>query len=124
MEKHLGDNWVRASRHVLDNEGLKRGMPVNDTGGPITVPVGEGTLGRVFNVTGDPVDDRGPVTYTKRYPIHRKAPGGTHGPRIPARAILETGIKVMRISFAPSSRAAKSARSAAPASARPSSSWN
>ncbi len=53
---------------------LKRGMPVTDTGGPITVPVGEGTLGRIFNVTGDPVDNRGPVSFTKRYPIHRKAP--------------------------------------------------
>jgi F-type H+-transporting ATPase subunit beta len=66
---------------------------VNDTGGPITVPVGEGTLGRVFNVTGDPVDDRGPVTYTKRYPIHRKAPELTD--QDTGATILETGIKVI-----------------------------
>jgi F-type H+-transporting ATPase subunit beta len=68
-------------------------MAVNDTGGPITVPVGEGTLGRVFNVTGDPVDDRGPVTFTKRYPIHRKAPELTD--QDTGATILETGIKVI-----------------------------
>jgi F-type H+-transporting ATPase subunit beta len=68
-------------------------MSVNDTGGPITVPVGEGTLGRIFNVTGDPVDNRGPVTYTKRYPIHRKAPELTD--QDTGSTILETGIKVI-----------------------------
>jgi F-type H+-transporting ATPase subunit beta len=68
-------------------------MAVNDTGGPITVPVGEGTLGRVFNVTGDPVDNRGPVTFTKRYPIHRKAPELTD--QDTGATILETGIKVI-----------------------------
>ena len=73
VQQHLGENWVR-SIAMSSTEGLKRGMPVNDTGGPITVPVGEGTLGRIFNVTGDPVDNRGPVAFTKRYPIHRKAP--------------------------------------------------
>ena len=73
VQQHLGENWVRTVA-MSGTEGLKRGMPVNDTGGPITVPVGEGTLGRIFNVTGDPVDDRGPVTYSKRYPIHRKPP--------------------------------------------------
>ena len=59
---------------MSSTEGLKRGMTVTDTGGPISVPVGEGVLGRIFNVTGDPVDERGPVQYTKRYPIHRPAP--------------------------------------------------
>jgi F-type H+-transporting ATPase subunit beta len=49
-------------------------MPVVDTGSPITVPVGDGILGRIFNVTGDPVDGKGPVVHTKRYPIHRAAP--------------------------------------------------
>jgi F-type H+-transporting ATPase subunit beta len=73
VQQHLGENWVR-SIAMSSTEGLKRGMPVSDVGGPISVPVGEGTLGRVFNVTGDPVDGRGPVTFTKRYPIHRKAP--------------------------------------------------
>jgi F-type H+-transporting ATPase subunit beta len=68
-------------------------MNVNDTGGPITVPVGEGTLGRVFNVTGDPVDNRGPVAFTKRYPIHRRAPELTD--QDTGSTILETGIKVI-----------------------------
>jgi F-type H+-transporting ATPase subunit beta len=68
-------------------------MSANDTGSPITVPVGEGTLGRIFNVTGDPVDNRGPVTYTKRYPIHRKAPELTD--QDTGSTIIETGIKVI-----------------------------
>jgi F-type H+/Na+-transporting ATPase subunit beta len=92
VQQHLGENWVR-SIAMSSTEGLKRGMPVNDTGGPITVPVGEGTLGRIFNVTGDPVDNRGPVTYTKRYPIHRKAPELTD--QDTGATILETGIKVI-----------------------------
>src|SRR5436190_127092 len=73
VQQHLGENWVR-SIAMSSTEGLKRGMNVTDTGGPITVPVGEGVLGRLFNVTGDPVDNRGPVKFEKRYPIHRKAP--------------------------------------------------
>jgi len=92
VQHHLGENWVRTIA-MSSTEGLKRGMPVNDTGGPITVPVGEGTLGRVFNVTGDPVDNRGPVTFTKRYPIHRKAPELTD--QDTGSTILETGIKVI-----------------------------
>ncbi len=92
VQQHLGENWVRTIA-MSSTEGLKRGMPVNDTGSPITVPVGEGTLGRVFNVTGDPVDDRGPVTFTKRYPIHRKAPELTD--QDTGATILETGIKVI-----------------------------
>jgi F-type H+-transporting ATPase subunit beta len=92
VQQHLGENWVR-SIAMSSTEGLKRGMPVNDTGGPITVPVGEGTLGRIFNVTGDPVDNRGPVTFTKRYPIHRKAPDLTD--QDTGSTILETGIKVI-----------------------------
>jgi F-type H+-transporting ATPase subunit beta len=92
VQQHLGENWVRTVA-MSGTEGLKRGMSVNDTGGPITVPVGEGTLGRIFNVTGDPVDDRGPVTYTKRYPIHRKPPELTD--QDTGSTILETGIKVI-----------------------------
>src|ERR1044071_107415 len=72
VQQHLGENWVRTVA-MSSTEGLKRGMAVTDTGGPITVPVGEGTLGRVFNVPGDAVDNRGPVASTKRYPIHRPA---------------------------------------------------
>src|SRR5438067_82163 len=76
VQQHLGENWVRAIA-MSSTEGLKRGMRVTNTGEPISVPVGEGVLGRVFNVTGEPVDERGPVTYTKKYPIHRKAPSLT-----------------------------------------------
>src|SRR5437870_3979552 len=92
VQQHLGENWVR-SVAMSSTEGLKRGMTVTDTGGPITVPVGEGTLGRVFNVTGDPVDDRGPVSFTKRYPIHRPAPALIE--QDTTTQILETGIKVI-----------------------------
>ena len=60
VQQHLGDNWVRTIS-MSGTEGLKRGMPVTDTGGPITMPVGDGVMGRVFDVTGNPVDERGPV---------------------------------------------------------------
>ena len=73
VQQHLGDNWVR-SVAMSSTDGLKRGMEVVDTGDPITVPVGEGVLGRLFNVTGDTIDNRGPVKFEKRYPIHRPAP--------------------------------------------------
>jgi F-type H+-transporting ATPase subunit beta len=92
VQQHLGDNWAR-SIAMSSTEGLKRGMKVSDTGGPITVPVGDGVLGRVFNVTGDAVDERGPVKFTKRYPIHRKAPDLTD--QETTASILETGIKVI-----------------------------
>jgi F-type H+-transporting ATPase subunit beta len=92
VQQHLGGSWVRAIA-MSSTEGLKRGMPVVATGDSITVPVGVGVLGRIFNVTGDPTDERGPVPHTKRYPIHRPAP-----PLVDqdTRAnVLETGIKVI-----------------------------
>src|SRR5881628_3282373 len=92
VQQHLGENWVR-SIAMSSTEGLKRGMSVIDTGGPISVPVGEGVLGRLFNVTGDPVDNRGPVKFTKRYPIHRPAPALVD--QDTKADILETGIKVI-----------------------------
>jgi len=92
VQQHLGESWIR-SIAMSSTEGLKRGMKVTDTGGPISVPVGEGTLGRVFNVTGEPVDNRGPVQFTKRYPIHRPAPTLTE--QDTKAQILETGIKVI-----------------------------
>src|ERR1700676_5612715 len=92
VQQHLGENWVLTIA-MSSTEGLKRGMNVNDTGGPITVPVGEGTLGRIFNVTGDPVDNKGPVKFTKRYPIHRPAPSLME--QDVKFQILETGIKVI-----------------------------
>ncbi len=92
VQQHLGESWVR-SIAMSSTEGLKRGMSVLNTGAAISVPVGEGVLGRVFNVTGDPVDERGPVTFTKRYPIHRKAPSLIS--QDTKASILETGIKVI-----------------------------
>jgi F-type H+-transporting ATPase subunit beta len=92
VQAHLGESWVRAIA-MSSTEGLKRGMKVVATGAPISVPVGEGVLGRIFNVTGDPVDERGPVTYEKRYPIHRPAP--TLMDQDVKSNILETGIKVI-----------------------------
>jgi F-type H+-transporting ATPase subunit beta len=92
VQQHLGESWVRAIA-MSTTEGLKRGTMVTNTGAPISVPVGEGVLGRVFNVTGDPVDERGPVIATKRYPIHRPAPALVD--QDTKAQILETGIKVI-----------------------------
>jgi len=74
VEQSLGNNWVRTVS-MSPTEGLSRGMSVRNTGRPIMVPVGEATLGRVFNVTGHPVDNRGPVETEERWPIHRNSPG-------------------------------------------------
>ncbi|MDF2376107.1 MAG: F0F1 ATP synthase subunit beta [Verrucomicrobiales bacterium] len=92
VQQHLGDGWVRAVA-MSSTEGLKRGLPITDTRAPISVPVGEGVLGRIFNVTGDVVDERGPVDCVKRYPIHRPAP--TLMEQANSTEILETGIKVI-----------------------------
>src|ERR1035437_2038823 len=73
VQQHLGDGWVRAVA-MSTTEGLKRGYEVTDSGGPISMPVGEAVMGRVFNVTGDPVDEQGPVKADKYLPIHRAAP--------------------------------------------------
>ncbi|MCD8483012.1 MAG: F0F1 ATP synthase subunit beta [Verrucomicrobia bacterium] len=92
VQQHLGDGLVRTVA-MSTSEGLVRGMKVVDTGGPITVPVGEGVLGRIFNVTGDPVDERGPVSFQKRYPIHRNPPSLVD--QSTEAEILVTGIKVI-----------------------------
>jgi F-type H+-transporting ATPase subunit beta len=92
VQQHLGGGWVRAIA-MSSTDGLKRGMSITNTAAPISVPVGECVLGRVFNVTGDPVDERGPVNAEKRYPIHRKAP--TLIEQDTSASILETGIKVI-----------------------------
>ncbi len=92
VQQHLGEGIVRCVA-MSTTEGLVRGMPVIDTGGPITVPVGEGVLGRIFNVTGDPVDERGEVKYQKRYPIHRPPPELVE--QSTEAEILVTGIKVI-----------------------------
>src|SRR5215208_5114495 len=73
VQQHLGDDRVRAV--AMDaTDGLSRGAKVRDTGGPITVPVGRGTLGRIFNLLGDPIDEVGDVDFDERWPIHRPAP--------------------------------------------------
>src|SRR5690242_7580922 len=73
VQQHLGDDRVRAV--AMDTtDGLRRGMEVVDTGGPITVPVGKGTLGRIFNLLGEPIDLGGDVEFEERWPIHRDAP--------------------------------------------------
>ena len=92
VQQHTGEGAVRAVA-MSSTEGLKRGMLVTDTGAPISVPVGEGVLGRIFNVTGDPVDNRGPVKFDKKYAIHRPAPPLTE--QDTKASILETGIKVI-----------------------------
>jgi F-type H+-transporting ATPase subunit beta len=92
VQQHLGDGWVRAVA-MSTTEGLKRGVDVIDTGDTITVPVGEEVLGRIFNVTGDPMDDQPAPTVSKRYGIHRPAPALTE--QDVSATILETGIKVI-----------------------------
>jgi len=92
IEQHLGDNWVRCVC-MGSTEGMKRGYEVTDTGKPISMPVGDCVLGRVFNVVGEPVDERGPVNADKFYPIHRPAPALVDQSTSPQ--VLMTGIKVI-----------------------------
>src|SRR5918992_3237372 len=92
VQQHLGDDRVRAI--AMDaTDGLQRGQEVVDTGGPITVPVGKATLGRIFNLLGDPIDQAGDVQIEERWPIHRNAPEVED--LTPTQEILETGIKVV-----------------------------
>jgi F-type H+-transporting ATPase subunit beta len=92
VQQHLGDHWVRAIS-MSGTEGLKRGQAVSDSGEPIMVPVGEGVMGRVFDVTGQPIDERGPVRADKYYPIHRPPPPLADQSTSPE--VLTTGIKVI-----------------------------
>jgi F-type H+-transporting ATPase subunit beta len=92
VAQHLGENTVRTI--AMDaTEGLPRGHPVVDTGGPITVPVGPGTLGRIMNVIGEPVDDAGPIPHNHRASIHREAP--SFAEQRTSAEMLVTGIKVI-----------------------------
>src|ERR1700737_489795 len=103
VAQHLGENTVRCI--AMDTtDGLARGLPVKSTGAPIQVPVGKETLGRILNVVGDPVDERGPIRATKYYPIHRLPPLFTdQDVRVQA---FETGIKVIDL-LAPYTRGGK-----------------
>src|SRR6202521_2088460 len=92
IQQHLGENTVRCI--AMDStDGLVRGMEASNTGAPISVPVGPGTLGRVMNVTGDPIDERGPISGSSKMPIHRDAP--PFAEQAVEAEILETGIKVI-----------------------------
>src|SRR3954468_3044536 len=92
VQQHIGDDRVRAI--AMDaTDGVKRGDKVVDTGGPITVPVGKETLGRIFNLLGEPIDEGPAVEVDERWPIHRPAPEVED--LAPSQEILETGIKVV-----------------------------
>ena len=92
VQQHLGNNWVRAVS-MQSTDGLRRGMKATNTGGPITVPVGKGTLGRIFNVVGEPIDGLGKVEAVRRDPIHRQPPAFTE--QSTTAEIFETGMKVI-----------------------------
>jgi F-type H+-transporting ATPase subunit beta len=92
VQQHLGENTVRCI--AMDStEGLVRGMQADNTGAPISVPVGPATLGRIMNVTGDAIDERGPIDSSSKMPIHRDAPD--FADQAVEAEILETGIKVL-----------------------------
>src|SRR5580692_10891203 len=92
VAQHLGENVVRTI--AMDTtEGLVRGQPVTDTGGPIIVPVGPATLGRIMNVIGEPIDEAGPIAQTYMRPIHAEAP--SFADQLTSAEILVTGIKVI-----------------------------
>jgi F-type H+-transporting ATPase subunit beta len=92
VQQQLGDGVVRTIA-MGSSDGLRRGMAVDNTGAPISVPVGEITLGRIMNVLGEPVDEAGPIEAKELWPIHRNAP--EYADQAPAIEILETGIKVI-----------------------------
>ena len=100
--QQLGSDTVRCVS-LFSTDGIARGCTAVDTGSPVTMPVGEATLGRMFNVVGDPIDGKGPVE-AERMPIHRAAPSFTDV--IPSTEILETGIKVVDL-LAPYSKGGK-----------------
>src|SRR5438046_1142695 len=103
VAQHLGENSVRTV--AMDStEGLVRGQEVSDTGQPIAVPVGDGTLGRIINVIGEPVDEAGPVTHKERRAIHQPTPSYTD--QSTESQILVTGIKVVDL-LAPYARGGK-----------------
>jgi F-type H+/Na+-transporting ATPase subunit beta len=92
VAQHLGESQVRAVA-MAATDGLRRGMPVVDTGDPISIPVGKETLGRIINITGEAVDKAGPIKVTKTYPIHRPAPAFDQ--QSTKVEMFETGIKVV-----------------------------
>ncbi|MGD2040492.1 MAG: F0F1 ATP synthase subunit beta, partial [Anaerolineae bacterium] len=103
VQQHLGNNWVRCV--AMDaTDGLRRGMEAINTGKPISVPVGKATLGRIFNVLGEAIDEAGPVDAEEYYPIHRPAPSFEE--QVTKPEFLETGLKVIDL-IAPFTRGGK-----------------
>ncbi len=92
VQQQLGDGIVRTIA-LGSSDGLRRGLMVENTGHPIMVPVGKATLGRIMDVLGTPIDERGPVNSELHASIHRKAP--TYDELSPSQELLETGIKVI-----------------------------
>src|SRR5665647_3328993 len=92
VQQQLGDGIVRTIA-LGSSDGLRRGLMVSNTANPIMVPVGTATLGRIMNVLGAPIDERGPITTEQRASIHRKAPA--YDELSPSQELLETGIKVI-----------------------------
>ncbi len=92
VQQHLGENKVRAVA-MDSSDGISRGMIVFDTGAPISVPVGEEVLGRIINITGDPIDEKGPIKTKEKWPIHRVSP--RFEDLSAEEEILETGLKVI-----------------------------
>jgi F-type H+-transporting ATPase subunit beta len=103
VQQHLGESWVRCV--AMDTtDGLRRGLVAVDTGGPITVPVGPATQGRIFNVLGEAIDEMGPVETEMHYPIHRPAPAFEE--QATEAEVFETGLKVIDL-VAPFTRGGK-----------------
>src|ERR1700757_119224 len=92
VQQHLGEGRARCVA-MEATDGMVRGMKAIDLGGPISVPVGHGTLGRVMNVIGEPVDELGPIEYKERTPIHRPAPAFDE--QATTAEMFETGVKVV-----------------------------
>ncbi|MGY8790130.1 MAG: F0F1 ATP synthase subunit beta, partial [Pseudomonadales bacterium] len=92
VQQQLGDGIVRTIA-LGSTEGLRRGLDVTDTGAAISIPVGEETLGRIMNVLGEPIDERGEIGAKEKMPIHRKAP--SYEEQAASEELLETGIKVI-----------------------------
>jgi F-type H+-transporting ATPase subunit beta len=103
VQQHLGDEWVRCVA-MSTTDGLRRGLKAITTGEPIRVPVGPATLGRIFNVLGEPIDNRGPVEADTFYPIHRPSPSFEE--QVTQPEFLETGVKVIDL-IAPFTRGGK-----------------
>ena len=92
VQQQLGDGIVRTIA-MGTSDGIKRGFDVTNTGAPISVPVGEGTLGRIMNILGDPIDEKGEIEAKEKMPIHRAAP--SYEDQADSSELLETGIKVI-----------------------------